>query len=140
VPAAAVVVGYGSSAEFAIGSGTINIATGPQLAFSLPRDGTLTSISAVFRVSLYIGIETTTVTAQVYCSTTPNNVFSPLPGAGVSLVLPLGSSGTVLSGSTAGLAIPLLAGTRCLTAYTASHSGTSNIEAFGFAGGGIAIQ
>jgi BclB C-terminal domain-containing protein len=58
---------------------------------------------------------TVTVTAQLYTSATPDNTFSPVPGASVTAAPPLTgvvSIGTVSSGMTTGLSIPVTAGTR----------------------------
>src|SRR5450756_1555097 len=69
------------------------------LAFSVPRSGTITSIAAYFSTTAPLALagSTITITAQLYSSTTPNNIFSPIAGTTVTLapaltgVVPVGA-------------------------------------------------
>ena len=56
-------------------------------SFSLPEDGTITSVSAFFSATSALSLvgSTVTVTAQLYQSTTPDNTFTAIPGAVVTL-------------------------------------------------------
>jgi BclB C-terminal domain-containing protein len=88
------VVGFGSSgSNVAVGGATIDLTGAPGLAinmaFSMPRDGTLVRLSAFFSSVVAITIPTGTgaaVVVEIYRSTTPDNIFSP---TGVAVTLPL---------------------------------------------------
>ncbi len=74
-------------------------------AFSVPRAGTITSIAAYFSTTLALSLlgTTVTITAQLYSSTTPNNIFTAIPGASVTLAPPLTgvlALGTISNGIT----------------------------------------
>ena len=62
------------------------------MAFSVPRDGTITDIAAYFSVVIGLTLIGTdmTVHAQLYQSTTPNNVFSPISGTEIDLAPTIG--------------------------------------------------
>ncbi|WP_312884133.1 hypothetical protein [Clostridium psychrophilum] len=75
-------VGFGSSAQGSAVFGSSIDLTGSasavvNFAFSVPSDGTITSIAAYFSTSASLALigSTITVTAQLYSSTTPNNIF-----------------------------------------------------------------
>ncbi|MBW7462092.1 hypothetical protein K0U00_49395, partial [Paenibacillus sepulcri] len=90
-------LGFGSSAStVTLLDGTIDLtgtALGPLLdfAFSMPRDGTISAISAFFSntVALALGATVATITAQLYSAPATSNVFTPIPGAAVTLAPPL---------------------------------------------------
>lgn len=145
-------IGFGNCANgVTMSAGTIDL-TGSQgtnlnEAFSVPRDGTITSMAAYFSTtqSLTLVGTTITVTAQLYQSTTPDNTFVPIPGAVVTLAPALTgvlAIGTVESGLTTGLSIPVTAGTRILTVITATvTAGLDNAVTIpGYVSGGIGIQ
>jgi BclB C-terminal domain-containing protein len=74
---------------------------------------------------------TVTVTAQLYTSSTPNNTFSPVPGASVTAAPPLSgvvSIGTVSSGMTTGLSIPVTVGTRGVIVISITAAGIGPIN------------
>ncbi|GAB2479513.1 hypothetical protein GCM10027082_33040 [Comamonas humi] len=144
-------VGFGSTATGVslVGSNIdLTGAAGTLLnqAFSMPRDGVITSMSAFFSntVALALVGTTITVTAQLYQSTTPDNTFTPVPGAMVSLAPPLTgivALGTVASGITTGLSIPVTAQTRLLMVYSSTAAGLTLINAVtGYASAGVAIN
>ena len=87
---------------------------------------------------------TITVQAQLYSSPTPDNTFTPIPGAVVTLVPSLTgviSIGSVSNGTTTGLSIPVTDQTRLMVVFSASATGistTNTITAFTSAGVGIA--
>lgn len=144
-------VGFGSSApSVGILGSTIDLTnaagTLTNFAFSVPRNGIITAISAFFSTTAALSLagSTVTVTAQLYRSATPNNIFSPIPGAVVTLSPPLTgtiSIGNLSSGITTGLNIPVTAQTRLLMVFSASASGVSLINTVvGYASAGIAIS
>jgi len=144
-------VGFGSSAPgLAISGGTINL-TNPagtltNFAFSMPRDGIITSLSAFFSTTAALSLvgSTIQITAQLYRSVTPDNVFTAVPGAAVSLTPALTgviSAGTLSSGVTDGLNIPVTPETRLMLVFTATASGLTLVNTVaGYASGGLAIS
>ncbi|MBE6822205.1 MAG: bclB domain-containing protein [Ruminococcaceae bacterium] len=142
-------IGFGNSATGLTAlSGTIDLtgASGQLLnfAFSVPRDGIITSISAFYSVTEALSLtgSSITLTAQLYGSATPDNVFVPIPGVLVTLPALSGnvSVGTSVNGITTGLAIPVTAQTRLLMVFSASATGSSLINTVtGYASAGITI-
>jgi len=145
------VLGFGSSATgISLSGGTIDLTgnvLGPiiNFAFSAPRDGTITAIAAYFSTTLALSLlgSTVTITAQMYSSTTPNNIFTAIPGAIVTLAPPLTgvvSLGSISNGITTGLSIPVTAQTRLLMVFSATATGTSLINTVvGYASAGLTI-
>jgi BclB C-terminal domain-containing protein len=144
-------LGFGSSVTgVAPSAGIIDLTGSPGTnlndAFSVPRDGTITSLSAFFSTTaaqVLIGT-TVTISAQLYESTTPDNTFTAIPGAIVTLapaqtgVLAIGS---VSSGITTGLAIPVTAQTRLLLVYSATAAGLTLVNTInGYGSAGVNIQ
>ncbi|MES2775789.1 MAG: exosporium glycoprotein BclB-related protein [Bacteroidota bacterium] len=144
-------LGFGNNVSGVITSaGNINLTGFPgydkiNYAFSVPRAGIITSVSAFFSsaaVSTTLGSSGVTVTARLYISTLPNNIFSPLPA-----ILTLGPfygipvQGTVSSETTTGLAIAVPAGSRLLLAFSATTTDPLAAYTFnGFASAGVTIQ
>lgn len=116
------------------------------LAFSVPRDGTITDISAYFSVVLDLTLPDTNieVNAQLYSSDIPNNIFTPITGAAVTLSPSFGgiiNIGDIASGIESGLNIPVTAGTRLLMVFTIESAGVSLINVLtGYASAGIVIE
>ncbi|MDV5740714.1 collagen-like exosporium glycoprotein BclA3, partial [Clostridioides difficile] len=144
-------VGFGSSAPgLSIVGGVIDLTnaagTLTNFAFSMPRDGTITSISAYFSTTAALSLvgSTITITATLYQSTAPNNSFTAVPGATVTLAPPLTgilSVGSISSGIVTGLNIAATAQTRFLLVFTATASGLSLVNTVaGYASAGIAIN
>jgi BclB C-terminal domain-containing protein len=126
------VIGFGTSLDgIAVGGGTVDLTGGAgipsNMAFSMPRDGTLVSLAAF--VSLAAGVvlfpTNAGIAVQVYRSTTPDNIFSPVPGALVTIPLPAGPllAGVFASG-TADFSVPVSAGDRLLLVARVAVSGT----------------
>lgn len=144
-------IGFGSSALGVDNLSTSIDLTNPNgtltnFAFSMPRDGTITSINAFFSTTTALTLTGTTVTltAQLYSSATPNNIFSPIAGAAVTLAptltgtLPVGS---LFTGAATGLAINVTAGTRLLLVVSATASGTTLTNTVtGYFSGGVSIS
>ena len=107
------------------GGNTITIApsvTNP--AFSMPRDGVLTGISAYFSNTLALTLVSSSIqiTGQVFVSATPNNIFTAVTGATVTLTPSLTGVGigTSSNGITTGLNIPITAQSRVILVFTAN--------------------
>lgn len=91
---------------------------------------TMTVFTSTTAAQALVGT-TVTVTAQLYTSATPNNAFSPVPGASVTAAPPLTgvvSIGTVSSGMTTGLSIPVTAGTRGVIVISVTAAGLSLVN------------
>ena len=116
--------------------------------FSVPRDGTITSLSGYFSTTAALSLvgSTVTITAQVFRSAgpTPDNTFTAIPGATVTLAPPLTGIlelGTISSGIASGLSIPVEAGDRLLMVFSATAEGLTLVNAVaGYASAGIAIS
>jgi BclB C-terminal domain-containing protein len=116
-------------------------------AFSVPRAGIIKSISAYFSSTTALTLigSTITITAQLYQSTGPNNNFTAVPGATVTLVPPLTgllAIGTISSGITTGLTASVSPGTRLMLVYSATV--TAGIDTAttisGYASAGVTIE
>lgn len=144
-------VGFGSSAPgVSIVGGVIDLTnaagTLTNFAFSMPRAGTITSISAFFSTTAALSLvgSTVTITATLYQSTAPNNSFTAVPGAVVTLapaITGVIAIGTISSGTTTGLSIAVTNQTRLLLVFTATAAGLSLVNTVaGYASAGIAIS
>lgn len=151
LPGTGGVVGYGHSADgIALFGGILDLTGGSGVdmnyAFSMPRDGTITSMSAYFSSTVALSLIGTTITIneQLYCSTTPDNIFVPVAGANVTVAPSLSgilAIGTISNGITTGLNIPVTAQTRCMPVFTASAAGITLINTVqGYVSGGLVIQ
>lgn len=141
-------VGFGGNlpAISAVG-GTINLLGLTNFAFSVPRDGVITSMAAYLSATAAVSLigSTVTVYARLYQSTTPNDTFVQVPGAEVALAPPLTgliSIGDTSSGVTTGLNIPVTAGTRLLLIFSAEVTGGLDLAAAiaGYASAGLGIS
>jgi len=87
---------------------------------------------------------TVTITAQLFQSTTPNDTFTPVVGAVVTLAPALTgivAIGTTSNGTTTGLSIPVTNQTRLLLVFSITATGLSLLNTVtGFASAGIAIS
>ncbi|WP_308443814.1 exosporium glycoprotein BclB-related protein [Paenibacillus glycanilyticus] len=116
------------------------------MAFSAPRTGTITSLAAYFSTTAVLTLvgSTITITAQLFESATPNNTFTAVPGALVTLSPALTGTlalGTISSGLTTGLSIPVTAGTRLLLVFSASVTAGLDVATTvaGYASAGLTI-
>lgn len=145
-------IGFGNSISgISTAGGSIDLtgAGGTLLnfAFSAPRDGTITSIAAYFSTTVALSLigSTVTITARLYSSTAPNNSFSPIPTAVVTLNPSLSgliSIGTISHGITQGLSIPVTTETRLLMVFSANVTAGLDIAAIiaGYASAGVNIR
>lgn len=101
------VIGFGASFDgVQVGSGSVDLTGGigvpSNMAFSMPRAGTLAQISAFFSSVVSIALPPgANLVIEIYRSTTPNNIFTP---TGVSVTIPLPTNlvlGTFVSGTAA---------------------------------------
>ena len=140
-------LGFGSSVTgVSLIGGTINTTTIANMAFSMPRDGIISSVAAYFSTTVALSLVGTTVTltAQLYSSTTPDNVFFPIPGATVTLSPTLTGVvgiGSISDGLTTGLNIPVSARTRLLMVFAADVTAGIDVATTvtGFASAGVNI-
>jgi len=146
----AALVGFGNSvSSVSLVGSTIDLtgAAGTLLnfAFSAPRAGTITAIAAYFSTTLGLSLTGTaiTITAQLYGSSTPDNTFTAIPGALVTLAPPLTgvlSLGAISNGLATGLAIPVTPQQRLLLVFSASATGLVLVNSIaGYASAGITI-
>ena len=111
----------------------------------MPRDGTITSIAAYVSATAALSLIGTdlNIRAQLYSSTTPDDVFSPIATALVDLDPLTGviSIGTNSSGITTGLNVPVTAGTRLMLVFSATATGITLVNTFlGNASAGVTIE
>lgn len=144
-------VGFGNSASgVSVNGGIIDLtgAAGTLLnfAFSASRAGTITSLAAYFSTTAGLSLvgSTITITAQLFRSTTPNNSFTAVPGAVVTLTPSLTgvlALGTISSGLITGLSIPVAASDRLLMVFSASVTAGIDVATTlaGYASGGLSI-
>lgn len=131
----------GSSIDLTNPAGTLT-----NFAFSLPRDGTISSISAYFSVTAGLSLigSTITVKAQLYGSATPNNTFLPIAGTDINLSPSLTgiiNIGQISSGTITGLSIPVTNQQRLLMVFSISTTGLSLVNTLvGYASAGINIR
>lgn len=140
-------VGFGSSVTgVSVGVGIIDTTTISNMSFSMPRDGTITSLAAYFSTTVALSLvgSTVTLTAQLYQSTAPDNQFSPVVGATVVLSPTLTGAvgiGSISSGLTTALNIAVAAGTRLLLVFEADVTAGIDLATTitGFASAGLTI-
>ncbi len=138
-------IGFGNAALINPIGNMIDLTIPLNMAFSIPRDGTITSISGFFSTTDNLNLTGTTLTvyAQLYQSAAPDNLFFPIPGAIVHLSPYTGavSIGDNVNGLTNGLNIPVTAGSRLLLVFSASASGVGVINILpGYASAGVEIK
>nr|WP_276529270.1 exosporium glycoprotein BclB-related protein [Caproicibacter fermentans] len=138
-------IGFGLNAPGVLALGVIDLSGLSNFAFSMPRDGVINSVAAYLSVTAALALvgTTVTVTAQLYSSPTPDDTFSPVPGALVTLPPLTGviSIGDTFNAVTPGLAIPVTAQTRLLMVFSATATGVSLVNTIaGYASAGVAIS
>lgn len=102
-------------------------ASGGGMVQVIPADTTITSFSARMsaNVSVTLGLETVTLTAQLFTGSLGSTTLTPVPGATCDLAPALAgavSIGQVSSCTTTGLSIPLSAGTTAVYVFTATSN------------------
>ena len=140
-------IGFGNNfGGIIITAGAFSAINFTNMAFSVPRDGTITSIAAFFSTTaaLALGLSTVTITAQLFQSTAPDNDFTEVPGALVTLSPSFSGTiaiGTVSSGITTSLSIPVTAETRLLLVFSPTVTGVDIATTIlGYASAGLSID
>ncbi|AYV76701.1 MAG: hypothetical protein Terrestrivirus12_4 [Terrestrivirus sp.] len=141
------VTNLGSTIDLTGGSGGV----AANMAFSSPRIGTITSMTAFFTVTTPLTLPsdgTYVITAALYTSPgpIPNNSFVAISPS-VSITLPTISSsllsipvGTYVSGSTTNLMVPVSLGDRILLVLSATATGgAQGVQINGFVSAGLSI-
>jgi len=107
-------------------------------AFSVPRAGNITSISASFSATVGVTVGTTTITAQVYRAPAGSNVFSPTSAlVNLAPALTTIAVGTIAFGTANVVPIPVAAGDRLLMVFSITSTGAATVT--GNASAGINI-
>lgn len=140
------ILGFGWSDTLVGVGGIIDLTLVSNTAFMVPRNGTITGISGFMSVA--IGVSTTaeiTVVGQLYQSTAPDNDFTAIPGATVTLlpsVTGLISVGDIATATVTGLNLPVTAGTRLLLVFTPTVTGGIDLATAlaVYISGGVAIS
>lgn len=146
-PGTVATVGMGSSASDNVQVGsTLDLTQSANNAFIMPRDGTITSLAGSFSSTIASSLIGTSlsVTAQLYSAPAGLNIFNPIPGATVTLdpaLTGIAPIGTVATGVSSGLSIPVVAGTRLLLVYSISATGITLVNTIsGYVSGGVGIN
>ncbi|WP_394295492.1 exosporium glycoprotein BclB-related protein [Halalkalibacterium ligniniphilum] len=140
-------IGFGSSIDgVTIGGGTITLSPGTggilDFAFVVPRDGTVSSISAFFSTTVAATIGTpVTIRAELYRAPAASNTFSP-SGAFVLLSPALGPIINLLdvSSGTASTTLQVATGEKLLLVFSIDTDVSVLTTVVGFASAGIAID
>lgn len=139
-------IGFGTAIPgITIVGNTIDLSGVITEAFSVPRNGSITAISASFTetVGLNLGLGSVSVTAQIYRAPAGSSIFTAT-NARVTLTPPF--TGLVTVGQTAyGTAnvspVPVAQGDRLLMVYSAAGTGITVVTALtGTASAGITIS
>ncbi|MFI8684727.1 exosporium glycoprotein BclB-related protein [Rossellomorea sp. NPDC077527] len=119
-------------------------------AFSVPRDGIITSITAYFSATASVTLTgDATIRAQLYRSSNPStNIFDPIPGTLVILTptipVPIIPPITIadISRGELSLAETVAQGDRLLMVFSATVTGGTNLvgSVLGYASAGVAIS
>ncbi len=145
-------IGFGNSISgIVISAANIDLTGGSGLnvnfGFTLPRSGTIKSLSAFFSTSAALTLTATNVAikAQLYKSNSiTSNLFSPVSGAVVTLTPDLTGALTVgitSTGMVSGLSIPVTAQSRFLLVFSTTATGITLITSVsGYASAGVSVD
>ena len=141
-------ISFGSSSQGTVAlEDTIDITELENHAFSMPRDGVITGISALFSTSqepIELGGSTVTIDARLYRAVGVTNVFTEIPESLIALTPTLTGTvqeGTIVTGVLNNLLIPVTAGTRLLFVVSARSSGDDFQNSIvGYVSGGITLS
>jgi len=119
--------------------GSLDLAGLTNLAFTMPRDGTLTDLNVYLRVTAALALlADINFTVQVYQSTAPDEIFTPIPGAEVTIVLPGNLIVGQIFSASASFNVPVTEGTRLLLVASATSLLAVTLE--GSISAGLAIS
>lgn len=115
------------------------------MAFSVPRAGTITSISGMFSSTVAINsiLSTYNIKAQLFAAPAGVNLFQPLIGAEVALpALPgIIAIGSITQATVSGLNIPVNAGDRLMLVFSCAETGgVIGTTLVGHASAGVSIN
>ncbi len=143
-------IGFGNAfSGVGLSAGNIDLTGGAginiNLGFSVPRNGTIKSITAFFSNTAALSLVGTSVVikAQLYSNNGTGNLFVPVSGASVSLpaisgVIAIGSTRNAMS---AGLSIPVVAQSRYILFFSCTATGLSLVNSIdGYASAGVSIE
>lgn len=147
-------IGYVSAIGFGQTQNGITISAGGELslpagnmAFSVPRHGRITSVSAYFTNTLPITLDVSVlqISAQLYYTASPGNVFLPLSGTKVNLTPTLTGTvpaDSVYTASVKNLSVHVARGTRLVLVFSVSVVGAPTLDATltGYASAGVNIK
>jgi BclB C-terminal domain-containing protein len=135
-------IAFGNSTDLIPPIPPINMTTQPSLAFTIPLDGIIYSVSGFFSVTTAIAnlVEPAHIYATLYEST--DNIFTEILGSSVDLGA--FGPGSVLIGdyvfsTMSNLNIAISAGTRLLFVFTTTWEAASTLNIIGYASGGVGI-
>jgi BclB C-terminal domain-containing protein len=133
-------IGFGSNVPgLTLVVGSLDLAGLTNLAFTMPRDGTLTDLNVYLRVTAGLALlADINFTVQVYQSTAPDEIFTPVPGAAVSIVLPGNLIVGQIFSASASFSEPVTEGTRLLLVASATSLLAVTLE--GSISAGLAIS
>ena len=138
-------IAFGANEIGPVMTSPVDLQGSSSMAFSLPRDGTITSISAYFNNLQEIDLTDSaiTITVELYQSTVPNEIFTLIPGTSFTLSPSLSgivAVGFSASGSISGLNIPVTENSRILLVYSIAATGESLVHTVvGVASAGVTI-
>jgi BclB C-terminal domain-containing protein len=139
-------IAFGSSeSNVSVVGNVLDMSTLPNMAFSVPQNGTVTSIAAFCALlETDIGADTAQVRVQLWSAPESSSTFTPL--AGTRVALSPSFTGAIAAGSTAtatvtGLNVPVVAGQRlALVATMGAGFGFVAMHVDGFVSAGVAID
>ncbi len=140
-------VAFGTNETTTPVAGVIDITGLFDTSFSMPRDGVISSISAYFSISAALSLvgSSVTITAQLYSSSTPDDTFTAISGAAVTLapaLTGLVAIGDKVNSTVTGLSIPVTNETRLLMVFSAAVTAGIDIATVitGFASAGLSLS
>lgn len=139
-------LGFGNSTSgISLSGSNIDLTISPTMAFSVPRNGIITSLSGFFSFSNGVSLTGTSVdiSVQLYQAPAGSSQFTPIPDAKVTIGTAGGiiTPGQALEDITTGLNIPVAAGSRLLLVFSSQASGVSlSTSVQGYASAGVTIN
>lgn len=138
-----VAVGPNASAAVIRQGEQIDLTLLPNIAPSIPKNSTITSLHAYFIPTTPISVQSGTITIRARLWTSPsgsNSIFRP---TGVVVLLLLNGfidAGEVIEGTAGLISVPITLGTRYILVFTAETTGLNPFnQVTGQAGGGLAL-
>ncbi len=142
-------IGFGNAAASAAALGnTIDLTGSPHnFAFPVPKNMTMTDMSASFETNLELDFPHTTVQicAQLYSAPASTNIYSPIDAAKLFLSPEIGGettpAGKIAFGVLNHLSIPIAAGTKLLMVFSLTAAGADPVKSIsGQASASIAVN